>query len=252
MYKIDIVKLVVVTVLLTVVVVVGLIFALDYLTKGRFLNINVFKESVGKRLTQGVVPTEKEEITPEKAVLQAINANRSRTVKIYRHLSLEDDLSVKEREFLGRGLIISKDGLVVTGKGGFQNDQEYSVVIPGQKEIVNLKPLAIEKEITVFRLPGEFRLIAELSSDLPKKDDLVVAIGGRERDGMATGRILKVEKVVDEQIIYTTIPTKSVEVGAPLINQEKEIIGMYISKSDSGKALFIATSDIKKIIQEVK
>lgn len=253
MYKIDVVKLIFLIATVTAVIVLAIVFLGSYFLGGKSSVVNNVKEKATERLTKGIVDQNKQgEIAPEAAILQAINANRTRTVKIYNKISAEDDLKIKEKEFLGRGIILSKDGLIVTGRGGFQNGQKYSIMLPGRKDIFELEPVAIEENVVFFKLPVELTLIADLDISKPKVNDLVVAIGGREKDGMATGRVLKVDTVLDNTIIYTTIPSKSIETGTPLINKEKKIIGMYISKSEEGKGLFISGQDIQKMVKNIK
>jgi len=253
MYKIDVVKLSFLIASITAVIVLGVVFFGSYFFGGKLSVMNNVREKATERLTKGVIDqNKKEEIAPETAILQAINANRTRTVKIYGKLSAEDTFDIKEKEFLGRGIVLSKEGLVVTGRGGFDLKQEYSVVLPGRKDIFELRPVLVDENLVFFKLPAEVTLIADLDISKPEVDELVVAIGGREKDGMATGRVLKVDTVLDNTLIYTTIPSKSIEIGTPLINKKKRIIGMYISKSEKGRGLFISSQDIQKMIKKIK
>ncbi len=245
LYKIDVLKLIILVATLTTIIVLGLVFSLGF-----FLNHNStikrLANKIGERLTKGVIVNKEEQTTPEKAILKAVNANRSRVVKIYAKLNKDADLNEKNEKFLARGIVVLNNGTIATAKGGFRDDQEYSIIIPGEKNVFNIRPSIVGKQLVFFKVPLKFNLVVSLDSFKPKKRDLVVAIGGREKDGMAVGEILKVENVLNTTLITTTIPPKSIEAGTPLINQKGEVIGIYSTADDKGRSLFIAAKDVKK------
>lgn len=247
MYKVNIAKLIGTTVVVTVVVVVtgGLLF--NYFFKensGEISSVKIVKDKMSGRLTKGLIE-EKIKVKPEEAVLQAVTANRSRIIKIYSELTSGDEQTKRKNNFLGRGIILTNEGLVVTGKGGFVVNKKYAVVVPGRSDIFEIEPVLINEYFAFFKLPAELAMFASLDSKKPEEEDLVVAISGREDDSMATGKIVKIVTLNDSIMLYTTIPSSSIEVGAPLINQEKKIIGMYVSKSEGGKSVFISSRDIR-------
>lgn len=244
LYKIDIIKLVVLIAVLTAVVVLGLVFAFNFFLGQKSTTVEKVTDKVSERLTKGIADNKQEQVTPEKAVLKAINANRSRVVKIYAKLDNAIDLNERNEKFLARGIIISEDGKIATVKGAFQTTEEYSIIVPGKEDVFNVRPLEVGKQLAFFKIPAKFNLVVNLDNSQPKEGDLVVAIGGREKDGMAVGEVLKVENVLDNTLITTTIPPKSIEAGTPLINQKEKVIGIYSATDERGRSLFIAGKDI--------
>lgn len=244
LYKIDIIKLILTVTILTTVFVLGLAFAFKFFSCQKSIGLKNVTNKVGARLTEGVIDNKQEKTTPEKAVLKAINANRSRVVKIYAKLDNTIDLNERNEKFLARGIIISEDGKIATVKGAFQTTEEYSVIVPGKEDVFNVQPLEVGKQLAFFKIPAKFNLVVNLDNSQPKEGDLVVAIGGREKDGMAVGEVLKVENVLDNTFITTTIPPKSIEAGTPLINQKEKVIGIYSATDEKGRSLFIAGKDI--------
>ena len=246
LYKVNIIKLIIIVAVITAIVVLLAVFAINSILKKNPRAVNRAGEKISERLGKGVIE-KKEEVKPEEAVLKAINANRSRVVKIYQSdLEKAGTPDDKNKMFLARGIIISKDGLIATAKGAFRTDDEYAIVVPGRQDIFKLKPIKVGEKLAFFKIPTKFDLIASLENSQPQKGDLVVAIGGREKDGMAVGEILNVEKVLKNTFITTTIPPKSIEAGTPLINQDEKIIGIYTAVDEQGKSLFISGEDIKK------
>jgi len=251
LYKVDVIKLIIIVAVITTIVVLGVVFAVNFISKKNPQVINETGEKISERLGQGVVE-KKEKIKPEEAVLKAINVNRSRVVKIYQSdLEKASTPDNKNKMFLARGIIISKDGLIATAKGAFRADDEYAIVVPGRQDVFKLKPVKVGEKLAFFKIPTKFDLVVALEKSQPKKGDLVVAIGGREKDGMAVGEILNVEKVLKNTFITTTIPPKSIEAGTPLINQDKKIIGVYTAVDEQGKSLFVSGRDIKKDISNL-
>ncbi len=246
LYKIDIIKLILTVVILTAVAVLGLAFAFRFFSCQKSTGLKNVADKVEGRLTEGIIDDKQEKTTPEKAVLKAVNANRSKVVKIYAKLNDRADLNEKNEKFLARGVIVSKDGIVATVKGAFQAEKEYSIIAPGKKDVFEVRPLKIGKRLAFFKIPAEFNLVVDLENSQPQKDGLVVAIGGREKDGMAVGKILKMENVMDNTLITTTIPPKSIEAGTPLINQKEKVIGIYSGTDEEGRSLFVVGKDIKR------
>ncbi len=205
------------------------------------------KTIVGDRLKQGLVD-EKIEITPEEKILDSVNTNRSRIVKIY--FPSQDSESGDDKKFLAKGIIYSDDGVIVTSRGYFQEDISYAIEIPGRKELVVTEPTMIGEQFVTFEVDGVMPLVAQIDKSKLSKGDMVVAIGGQAEDTMATGEIFLVDDTADGTFIVTTIPASSVEIGAPLINTEQKVIGLYLKESVDGKAVFVATEDIDKIVKK--
>ncbi len=250
MYKIDIIKLTIIVVIATTVAILGLQAFWGYLRQQGLLSSERIIGKIEKRLTKGIIK-ENKELTPEQTILHAINDNRNRVVKIYAKLENKTDPNERQEKFLARGVIISQDGKIATAKGGFKKGKEYSIIIPGEKDIFNLHPIAINQQMAFFKIPLDFNLIVSLSKTKPKKDDLVVAIAGREKDGMAVGKVTEVKKIFDKTFILTTIPPKIVEAGTPLINSQKKTIGLYSTADKEGRSLFISSKDIRSAQSQI-
>jgi S1-C subfamily serine protease len=207
---------------------------------------------VVNRLSKGIIET-KEEATPEEKVLEAVNVNRSRTVKIYAPLSDKNTVegkNAKVGKFLARGIVYSEDGLIITNRSYFQEGVSYSVFIPGQKDFITIEPLTVGDNFVTFKVDVSVPLVAQISKAEVSKGDMVVAIGGHLEDTMATGEVFLVDKSTDTTFIITTIPAKSVEIGAPLMNIDGKIIGLHVKGSVDGKAVFISMKNTGKIIKK--
>jgi S1-C subfamily serine protease len=209
------------------------------------------KAVVVNRLSKGVVEV-KEEVTPERKVLDAVNTNRSRVVKIYATSPKKsgENGTLKKGAFLARGIIYSDDGLIVTSRSYFQEGASYLIEIPGQKDVVMVKPLTMGKQFVTFKMDAKMTLVAEIDKSKLSKGDIVVSIGGQEEDTMVTGEIFLVDKSTDDTFIITTIPGKNVEIGTPLMNIKQKVIGLYTKVSTDGKAVFISVENIDKIVKK--
>lgn len=211
------------------------------------------KAVIVNRLSKGIVETKKE-VTPEEKVLNAVNANRSRIVKIYiasQGKPVENGEGESERgDFLAKGIIYSDKGLIVTTRSYFQEGVSYSIAIPGRKELITAEPVTVGEQFVIFKVDVKMPLVAELDKSKLSKGDIVVSIGGQQEDTMATGEVFLVDRSTDNIFIITTIPGKSVEIGAPLMNIRRKVVGLYVKESVDGKAVFISVEDIDKVVKK--
>lgn len=201
------------------------------------------KDVVMSRLTEGVVEMKKEP-APEEKVVDAVNTNRSRVVNIYALADSDTAGKRSEDNFLARGIIYSQDGAIVTTRGEFQEGVSYAIEIPGKKESIVIEPTMVTEQFVTFKVDENMSLAAQLDRSKPSKGDMVVALGGKQEDEMATGEVFLVDGSADQTYIITTIPSVNIEAGAPLMNTDQDVVGLYVKGSFDGKAVFISADDV--------
>ncbi|PID52295.1 MAG: hypothetical protein CR972_02360 [Candidatus Moraniibacteriota bacterium] len=205
------------------------------------------KEAIINRLTRGIIET-KQPVTVEKKVVDAVNTNRSRTVRFY--MPSKGDVQNDKQKFLAKGIMYSKNGILVTARGYFQEGISYEIAIPGQKEHVVAVPFNVGKNFVFFDIKQNMPFVAELSNSPVSVGDTVVAIGGEEEDQIATGEVRLVERTDHDSFIVTTIPSHQMTIGSPLMNEKREVVGLYFKKSVDNKAVFVSVRGVDKIINK--
>ncbi len=188
-----------------------------------------------------------------------------------------DQINTRKVKSLGSGVIISKEGYVVTNAHVVQNSQEIMVtLIGGEKHTAKLIGTDIATDIALLKMDGDDYAFAELgSSDDIIIGEWVIALGnpfglfsvgnkptatagiisgtnlnfGRQRDGR-----------VYQDMIQTDASINTGNSGGPLINSNGDVIGINTfiftggnySEGSIGIGFALPINRVKLIINELK
>jgi serine protease Do len=175
----------------------------------------------------------------------------------------------REQEGYGSGIIISKDGYIVTNSHVVSGAKELYVILQGGKkvkaELVGSDP---RSDVAVVKIDHPDLVVAKLGdSDKIKQGELAVAIGnplGHELAGTVTvGYISAVNRKLQVQdkilhLIQTDAAINPGNSGGALVNVKGEVIGMNTVKitqstgyGAEGLGFAIPSNDFKKIVEEI-
>ena len=175
---------------------------MDQAPKGVTQTINrVVERTVERVVTEppkkgGAVVKETIVVKEEDKIIEAIEKNAKSMVRIYK----VEPVSTEEKplkSFVGLGIIISKEGDIVTDGAIISETSSYSVVLNDSKEYkVSIKPSSKEKQLIEFLkiIPKEKEVlsltIAVLAdSDTLKMGQTVISLGGKLRNSVSIGVI---------------------------------------------------------------
>ena len=175
---------------------------MDQAPKGVTQTINrVVERTVERVVTEppkkgGAVVKETIVVKEEDKIIEAIEKNAKSMVRIYK----VEPVSTEEKplkSFVGLGIIISKEGDIVTDSAIISETSSYSVVLNDSKEYkVSIKPSSKEKQLIEFLkiIPKEKEVlsltIAVLAdSDTLKMGQTVISLGGKLRNSVSIGVI---------------------------------------------------------------
>jgi len=170
----------------------------------------------------------------------------------------------QEQEGYGSGIIISKEGYIVTNYHVIENAKEIMVILQGGKE-VEAKLIGADPttDIAVVKIDEPNLTVAKLGdSDKVKPGELAVAIGnpmGHELAGTVTvGVISAVNRVLEVdgrrlKLLQTDAAINPGNSGGALINARGEVIGMNTLKtggvSIEGLGFAIPSNEFKPIVE---
>lgn len=139
-------------------------------------------------------------------------------------------------EFYAMGVIINKEGNIISDKRTVLPNSTYTVVFSDGTTL----PAAITKvgdgsSLVVFKLiADESKLrslpVVELSDTDPKLGQTVIAIQGVEKTSVAVGRVISVDTAANSAM--TDINPTTETQGGPLLNLSGELIGFKTSNAD--------------------
>jgi S1-C subfamily serine protease len=195
-------------------------------------------------------------VSEDDKVVSAIEKNSLSVVRIR---ARNKELGVDN--FYGMGLIVNKDGLIVTDKKIVSEVMDYVAITSTGFEMPLVSVSANKRSDVGFFLakPKEkynFVPIA-LSSVDPKLGQSVVVIGGDSVNAISTGKITTVNtletstttKIITS--IETDVSSKDLVYGGPLLSLSGEVLGMSLSDFSSLK-VFIPSYVIKREASLIK
>ena len=169
-------------------------------------------------------------------------------------------------QFLGLGLVVSRDGLVVTDATLVSPGNEYFVETKGgalftaslknesEKRPTAILALSSKDGGNVALSPISFANVAAL-----KLGETVVTLSGKDRTKVATGIV---SDIVSEHlngdnteiitVINTSIPDNLVSIGAPIADLIGGVVGMYVvSSENTPQASYIPITTVADQLKEV-
>lgn len=132
----------------------------------------------------------------------------------------------------GSGIIVSKDGLILTAAhvtGGVR--RPLTVILPGGKRVKAVtKGLNAARDTAMAQItePGEYAY-AELAKSPPRQGDWVFSLGHSGGYDKARGPVVRLGKVLfsDDEKIQTDCKLIGGDSGGPLFNKEGQLIGIH-------------------------
>ncbi len=195
-------------------------------------------DRVVERTVEKVVPAQGGATTREVTVIKEgdaiVSSIESSNKSIVRIKSPNDATGAKP--FYALGVIVNKQGYVVSDKREVMNGNTYTVVLHDGTEL----PATISKvvdgvNLVMFKIQAEDSKLRALSSltiskDNPKLGQTVVAVQGTEKTVIAVGRVLSLDSVSNSSMT-DIVPSTEIQ-GSPLLNLSGELVGLKTSNSD--------------------
>ncbi len=142
-------------------------------------------------------------------------------------------------EFLGRGILVTSNGYIITDANIINASSTYSVAVPGSKDRLEATVVRIEEDIAVLKITISTTLVAAFSRNIPVANDVVVAVSGDDKMRIGTGIVTASTKDVITTNIYGTITPGSV-----LVAKSGYAVGISTAKNQkAGEPAFRLLTD---------
>lgn len=235
-------------------------------------NINRIVEKTIETVTPEVVsqPTQKEVTTvvvkEEDQIIDSINKNVKSIVRIEEKDGIEGKTTL-----YGMGLVLTKDGQIVSDRNTINSSSAYSAIMSDDTKLP-LTPIGVNKDTNFMlfkasdkpvakagenqeKIPAYVFTPAKFADTEPKLGQTLISIGGDTVNAVAIGRVISLNmkdsgtgstttKYLSS--IETDLSTKDLLSGSPLFNLSGDVIGMKIT-NESSKS-FAPVSLLKKDI----
>lgn len=167
--------------------------------------VSPFIDTARDRITEGVVPPSErtEPDTEADVIMDGVAKNQGSSVLIY----VSDSASA---EFLGRGILVTSNGYIITDAAIVNASSTYYVSVPGTKDRFVASVEKVENDLAVLKITISTTLVAAFSNSTPVTNDLMVAITGDAKMSIGTGIVTKSLGGVITTNIYGTITPGSV------------------------------------------
>ena len=173
-------------------------------------------------------------VKEEDLVIDSIAKNKSSLVRIWRSPVNAEESKV----FLGIGLIVNKDGLIMTGKiADVPNNAQLEAAMPDGK-IAILESLRDSEKFSFFKIKDLtdfiFTEVVFGNSDSLQLGQSIISIEGIEKNEVSTGRVTGIESSDGEDgVVVTSLfetDVLGVLFGNPAINLKGEIVGIGVGE----------------------
>jgi S1-C subfamily serine protease len=203
-------------------------------------------EKVAAPAASSTKPTTVKEVTivkEEDAIIGAVDKSAQAIVRIKSPVAQDGS-----QAFYALGVIVSKDGLVLSDKRGLIAGGTYSVTLAdGTSLSASLLETDDTDHLALFKISPDqahtnnFRFVPVAANDL-KLGQTVIAIEGREKNSIGIGRVLalntrteKDTKGSDVRVLYSVTtdinPLGEIQ-GSPLLDLRGELVGIKSSTDD--------------------
>ncbi|OHA88775.1 MAG: hypothetical protein A2741_01655 [Candidatus Zambryskibacteria bacterium RIFCSPHIGHO2_01_FULL_43_27] len=194
-------------------------------------------------------------VKEEDLVLDAISSNTNSTARITDN-SLVDGINL----FYGMGVLINKDGTVISARRDILNPNSTYTARFGDGSTHQLRVVGsdVAEGLAVFSVIKDQKnpvktLPATLGTAEPQLGQSVITLDGRDKNTVSIGRIVGVNKGGAENkdilSIETDIATQASVFGAPLVNLSGDVIGLRVSH-DSANQTFVPAFIVKRILDK--
>lgn len=171
-------------------------------------------------------------------------------------------------EFYAMGVIVTKDGYVLSDKRNLIQGGVYAVTLSdGTVLSANLIGADPDNHLAVFKIipdaehADKFHFVAPSKNEL-KLGQSVIAVQGKEKNSVSVGRVVSInshtekdESGADIKVQYsvmTDLSPSSETQGGPLLNLSGELVGLKTSNEDLTlpKSLYTTVVPILRIIEK--
>ena len=176
-------------------------------------------------------------INEEDRVLDAISKNEKSIVRL--KTTAADGSSL----FMGLGLVVSADGVIVADARSYSATTAYSIqffdgkIYPiGKVEVDTQNELVFMKVVLPQNEKYTFYTVVLGNSDTLKIGQSLVAISGKESNAASIGRVFQLTYGDDKKTvtkITSDLKVSRVNQGSPILNLSGEVVGMELSLSES-------------------
>lgn len=165
-----------------------------------------------------------------------------------------------EETFYALGLIVSKDGLIVTDRRLFDSSISYKAVLIDGKSY-SLLPVTGKENSSVafFKIVKDkddqstFTPATLSNSDVLQLGQSVIAFSGVENISVATGRVTSLKKTEEKKdnpshisLVETDVLIKNIAMGGPVLNLSGQVVGLNVANTtDVQSGNFIPINIIK-------
>ena len=196
-------------------------------------------------------------VKEEDLVIDAINKNSKSLVRILQNQPQG------ENTFIGIGLVLSKDGLILADKRNISAANSYSAIFSDGKTFpVKINTTSDKTNAVLLSVVKDdktaytFYPAVVAKSDVLQLGQTVIALGGKERNTVAIGRIIGLVGVSASSTTATsTSPISLIESdaiakdtvsGTLLLNLNGEVAGLRLPETDQKEGLYVAIDVIKR------
>ncbi len=203
-------------------------------------------------------------VKEEDAIISSIDKSAQAVVRIKSPLA--DDGS---QSFYALGVLISKDGLVVSDKRNLILNGTYSITLAdGTTLPATVSAISEDDNLTLFRIKPDpahvnsFKFITFSPNEL-KLGQTIIAVEGRDKNTVGIGRVLSISsrtekdaKGNDLKVPYTVdtdIGSGEIQ-GSPLFNLSGELVGIKTSSADLvvPSGLYTTSIPMKRVVDKAK
>ncbi len=227
-------------------------------------NINRIVEKTIETVTPATVTSSgQKEVTTvvvkeEDLIIDSINKNTKSIVRIKEKNGLTSEIS-----FYGMGLVVSKDGYIVSDRRTITRENGYTAVTSENAELV-LTPVGVDKEtqLLLFKVvvpekadKAMYTFVPAALGDEPKLGQTVIGLGGEKANAISVGRAtsfeMKESGTGTSTVKYlagidTDVSTRDLVPGSLLFNLLGNVVG--IKATPDTLKTFMPTSLLKKEI----
>ena len=134
-------------------------------------------------------------------------------------------------EFLGRGILATSNGYIITDANIINASSTYSIAVPGTKDRLVASVVRIVDDLAVLKITISTSLVAAFGRNVPVMNDVVVAVSGDEKMRIGTGIVTESEDDIITTNIYGNITPGSV-----LVAKSGYAVGISTAKNQKAGA----------------
>lgn len=225
---------------ITVTVAIGSVIISQYGRETVAKEVSPFVETAKNLVATSTTP--KEPATEGEVIMDGVAKNQASSVLIYKDGSTEP-------EFLGRGILVSSNGYIITDASIINASSTYSIAIAGTKERATSTVVKIEDELAVLKISISTSLVSAFGLNIPAENDVVVAVTGDAKMRIGTGIVTNVaDKTITTNIYGNIVP------GSVLVAKSGFAVGISTaSNQKAGEPNFrlLTKSDISRLTTPV-